>query len=108
MAITLTEAASAQIYDMMRENELREHVVRVGVTAGGCSGYSYVLDLVDEVNSNDRRFAQHGVTVVCDPRSYLYLNGLEVDYLNSMMGGGFKFNNPNVKRSCGCGTSFQA
>ena len=65
-------------------------------------------DIVDEIKENDRKFEHHGVQIVCDPKSYLYLNGTEIDFEDSMMGGGFKFNNPNVKRSCGCGTSFSA
>ena len=108
MAIMMTANASDQVRRMMEENALEAHVVRIGVTAGGCSGYSYVLDIVDEVKENDRKFEQHGVQIVCDPKSYLYLNGTEIDFEDSMMGGGFKFNNPNVKRSCGCGTSFSA
>lgn len=108
MAITITSNASQHVQRMMDEHSLADHVVRIGVTAGGCSGYSYVLDIVDEVNDNDRVFNQHGVQIVCDPKSYLYLNGTEIDYADSMMGGGFKFSNPNVKRSCGCGTSFSA
>ncbi|MEL6179448.1 MAG: iron-sulfur cluster assembly accessory protein [Myxococcota bacterium] len=108
MTISITPSASSQVRRMMDENDLVDHVVRIGVAAGGCSGYSYVLDIVDEVNDNDRTFEQHGVHIVCDPKSYLYLNGTEIDFVDSMMGGGFKFNNPNVKRSCGCGTSFSA
>lgn len=104
MAISLTEAATAQVRHMMSTNRLDQHVVRVGVTAGGCSGYSYVLDLVNEVNPNDRIFETEGVRMVCDPKSYLYVNGTEIDF--DALGGGFKFDNPNVKRSCGCGTSF--
>jgi len=108
MTIMITQNASDQVRRMMDENALVEHVVRIGVSAGGCSGYSYVLDIVDEIKENDRKFEQHGVNIICDPKSYLYLNGTEIDFEGSMMGGGFKFNNPNVKRSCGCGTSFSA
>ncbi len=108
MAITLTPTASDQIRRTMTDNSLKDHVVRLGVSAGGCSGYSYLLDIVDEINHNDRRFRSHGIDIVCDPKSYLYVNGTEIDYSDSMMGGGFKFSNPHVTRSCGCGTSFQA
>ncbi len=106
--ITMTSSASEQIRNMMADNGLTGHVVRLGVTAGGCSGYSYVLDIVDQIHNNDRIFEGQGVRIVCDPKSYLYVKGTEIDYENSIMGGGFKFGNPNVKRSCGCGTSFQA
>ncbi len=106
MSITITPSASDQVRRMMTENSLVDHVVRIGVSAGGCSGYSYVLDIVDEVQKTDRRFAQNGVEIICDPKSYLYLNGTEIDYEDSMMGGGFKFNNPNAMGTCGCGSSF--
>ena len=65
-----------------------------------------VLDIVAEPNGNDRVFEANGVRLYCDPKSYLYLNGTVVDYEQTTMGGGFKFTNPNAKRSCGCGTSF--
>ncbi len=109
MSITMTTSATRQIQSMLATNNLSEaHVVRLGVTAGGCSGYSYLLDITDEIHANDRIFASGGVQIVCDPKSYLYVKGTEIDYEDSLMGGGFKFGNPNVKRSCGCGTSFQA
>ena len=82
-------------------------IVRVGVMAGGCSGYEYALNIISKAQPNDRMFTSHGVHVVVDPRSYLYINGTQIDYDNSMMGGGLTFDNPNAKRSCGCGTSFQ-
>ena len=80
--------------------------VRVGVKAGGCSGLNYVLDIVENASDNDRVFAANGVNIFCDPKSYLYINGLTIDYESTMTGGGFKFENPNARRSCGCGTSF--
>jgi iron-sulfur cluster assembly protein len=108
MAIQLTEGAAVRVEDMIGAQSVPDGVVRLGVTAGGCSGYEYVLDIVSGVRENDRVFVSHGVRVVCDPRSYLYVNGTVVDYDDAMMGGGFKFENPNATRSCGCGTSFQA
>ena len=106
--ITITEGAASKAITMMQENDLSTPAagLRLGVKAGGCSGLNYVLDLVDEPNANDRVFEQHGVRLYCDPKSYLYLNGTQVDFESNMMGGGFKFTNPNAKRSCGCGTSF--
>ena len=107
--IMLTPIASTKLKAMMAETNIAEGgVVRLGVSAGGCSGYSYVLDITDEINKNDRIFRANGVRVVCDPKSYLYVKGTQIDYEDSLMGGGFKFENPNVTRSCGCGTSFQA
>lgn len=107
--INLTEKAATQALHMMRENEIdpdSSYGLRLGVKAGGCSGMNYVLDLVDSPHDNDRVFKVRGVNVYCDPKSYLYLNGTEVDWQDGLMDAGFKFTNPNARRSCGCGTSF--
>lgn len=107
--ISLTEKAAKQAVQMMKDNEIdpqSAYGLRVGVKAGGCSGMNYVLDIVDSPNDNDRSFKIHGVNVYCDPKSYLYLNGTQVDWQDGMVDSGFKFSNPNAKRSCGCGTSF--
>jgi iron-sulfur cluster assembly protein len=107
--IALSEDAAKHAVDMMNEHGISpdsDYGLRIGVESGGCSGLEYVLDIVDSPNENDRTFEMHGVSVYCDPKSYLYLNGTEIDYEKTMTGGGFKFNNPNASRSCGCGTSF--
>jgi iron-sulfur cluster assembly protein len=106
--LSITERAAQQALQIMQENEIPADTagVRLGVKSGGCSGLNYVLDIVEEPESRDRVFDVHGVRLFCDPKSYLYLNGTAVDYESSMTGGGFKFTNPNAKRSCGCGTSF--
>ena len=104
MSISLTKAAAQHVATM---TAAKQPIIRIGVTAGGCSGYEYVLNVVDELRFNDRIFISHDIRVVIDPRSYLYVNGTQVDFDDAMMGGGFKFENPNAKRSCGCGTSFQ-
>jgi len=107
--ISLTENAAEHAIEMMGEHDISpdsSYGLRIGVESGGCSGMEYVLDIVDGPNANDRVFEVHGVKVYCDPKSYLYLNGTELDYEQSMTGGGFTFENPNAKRSCGCGTSF--
>ena len=104
MSINLTKPAAHHIATM---TAAKQPIIRIGVTAGGCSGYEYALDVVDEPRFNDRIFISHNVQMIVDPRSYLYINGTQVDYVNSIMDGGFKFDNPNAKRSCGCGTSFQ-
>ena len=80
--------------------------LRVGVKGGGCSGFNYTLDLTDQKTEGDEVFDSHGVEVICDSKSYLYLNGITIDYRDEMMGRGFVFNNPNASSSCGCGSSF--
>ena len=107
--ISVTTRAAARIKELMSENELRPEGgsgLRLGVKAGGCSGLNYLLDIVESPEVNDRSYVSQGVTVYVDPRSYLYLKGLEVDFESNAVGGGFTFTNPNAKRSCGCGTSF--
>ncbi|TXD36058.1 iron-sulfur cluster assembly accessory protein [Lujinxingia vulgaris] len=107
--IGITPLAAEKARKMMVDNNLSPEAnngIRIGVKSGGCSGLNYVLDIVDSPSDNDRVFERNGVKIFCDPRSYLYLNGTEIDFEDSVMGGGFKFNNPNARRSCGCGTSF--
>lgn len=107
MALSLTPRAAARIREIMTQNGVGPdtHGVRLGVKSGGCSGLSYVLE-VDEPHENDRIYESAGVRVFCDPKSYLYVNGTEVDFSSDLLNGGFAFGNPNVKRGCGCGTSF--
>lgn len=105
--ITLTERAREKVRELLDLNGMPEQGgIRLGVKAGGCSGLSYTLDLVEGPEENDRHFDSDGVNIYCAPKPYLYLKGTEVDYLDAMTGGGFEFKNPNAKRSCGCGTSF--
>lgn len=106
MAISLTESAAKRIQEIIAEQELGDsYGVRVGVKSGGCSGLSYVLDIC-EPEENDRSFDSFGIAVFCDPKSYFYVNGTEVDFSDDMLNGGFSFDNPQAARSCGCGTSF--
>lgn len=108
MAITLTGRAVLEIARIMAEDNLGEDAyLRVGCKGGGCSGFSYTLgfDTADP-SDVDQIFKQEGVTVICDPKSFLYLNGIEIDFETSLMGRGFKFKNPNARNSCGCGESF--
>lgn len=110
MAIELTEGAAREIKSIIEQQELDAGKIRlrVGVKGGGCSGFSYLLDLTEQDRDNDQAFDQHGVKVVCDPKSYLYLNGTKIDFKDEVMGRGFVFNNPNANTTCGCGSSFSA
>lgn len=80
----------------------------MGVRGGGCSGMNYVLGFDNQLSEDDQVFEQDGIKLVCDMKSYLYLNGTEIDYEDGLNGSGFVFKNPNAKRSCGCGQSFSA
>lgn len=109
MAIELTERAAREVQTIIEQQKLPENTcLRVGVKGGGCSGFSYTLDLVDATSETDEVFSSHEVKVVCDPKSYLYLNGVSVDFKDEVMGRGFVFNNPNASHTCGCGSSFSA
>ncbi len=109
MAVQLTERAAQEVLSIIKQQNLPENTyLRVGVKGGGCSGFSYSLDLTDSVGENDETFEQHGVKLICDSKSYLYLNGVAVDFKDEVMGRGFVFNNPNATHTCGCGSSFSA
>ena len=124
MAIKLTETAACEINTIIHQQELDAEAIRlrVGVKGGGCSGFSYLLDLTEtqkdtdevweynivvpgEVAEDERAFT---LKVICDPKSYLYLNGTDIDFKDELMGRGFVFNNPNATNTCGCGSSFSA
>ncbi|TVQ63246.1 MAG: iron-sulfur cluster insertion protein ErpA [Phycisphaerales bacterium] len=108
--VILTELAAREIRRIVDEQELDKDKVRlrVGVKGGGCSGFSYVLDLTETEKETDEVFEHHGIKLVCDPKSLLYLSGTTVDFRDEVMGRGFVFNNPNATTSCGCGSSFSA
>lgn len=108
MAITVTDSAQTQIRTLLGQPGNTAKGVRVGVKGGGCSGLSYKMDPDQGPGSNDHVFDFEGFQVYCDPKSYLYLNGLILDFSTELMGGGFKFVNPNATKTCGCGTSFSA
>jgi|TARA_R110002126_G_scaffold101167_2_gene233053 iron-sulfur cluster assembly protein len=107
MAISISERAVAEVNRIIADQSLPDATsLRVGVKGGGCSGFSYTLGFDDNINETDQISEVKGVKVVCDPKSFLYLNGTEVDFEESLMGRGFKFTNPNASKSCGCGESF--
>ena len=105
--ISITERAKTEVKRIVSEQNLPEMTaLRVGVKGGGCSGFSYTLGFDDQVSEIDQINEIDGIRVVCDPKSFLYLNGTEVDFEESLMGRGFKFGNPNASKTCGCGESF--
>ncbi len=115
MSITLTERAAREVQVLIEqqdestpEPERKPHFLRVGVKGGGCSGFSYTLDLTETKSDMDESWDMHGVDVICDSKSLLYLDGTTVDFKDEIMGRGFVFTNPNATSSCGCGSSFSA
>jgi iron-sulfur cluster assembly protein len=109
MAVTLSETAIQQVKRLKEEQHLGDEVfLRMGVRGGGCSGMSYSLEFDSERGPHDKEFELDGIKVVIDKKSYLYLNGTTLDYVQQGLTGGFTFVNPNAKSSCGCGTSFSA
>lgn len=104
--IQLTESAAEKVRELIQKRPSPTEGLRVGVRGGGCSGFTYFLEFAESANKGDREVDSHGVTLFVDPKSYLYLMGTEIDYVDSLAGAGFKFQNPNARRTCGCGESF--
>jgi len=107
-AVILTELAAREVNNIVKSQELDAQKVRlrIGVKGGGCSGFSYLLDLTETQKETDDVFEQHGIKIIIDPKSLLYLAGVTVDFKDEIMGRGFVFNNPNATSNCGCGSSF--
>ncbi len=105
--ITITEPASLKIKELLSQEENQDMYLRVGVKSGGCSGFSYGMGFDEDKLDNDNEFDQHGVKVIIDEESMKHISGVEIDYKESMMGGGFTINNPNAVATCGCGSSFK-
>jgi iron-sulfur cluster assembly accessory protein len=105
--LELTPAAAARVQRLLEERQLPDHALRVFISGGGCSGLQYGMALEGQPRENDLRFAYSGVNVVVDPVSMEYLVGARIDYVDDLMGGGFKIDNPNAVASCGCGHSFR-
>jgi iron-sulfur cluster assembly protein len=108
--VSLTESAAREVRNIVQQQELDADKVRlrVGVKGGGCSGFSYLLDLTETQKETDEVFEQHGIKIIVDPKSLLYLNGTVIDFRDEIMGRGFVFQNPNATTTCGCGSSFSA
>ena len=105
MAITMTVAAATHVSRHLAQRG-KGAGIRVGVRTTGCSGMAYVLEFVDDIEPQDMVFEDHGVKVIIDPKSLVYLDGTELDFVKEGLNEGFKFNNPNVAGECGCGESF--
>jgi iron-sulfur cluster assembly protein len=105
MAITLTQDAADHVRGFI-EKRGKGVGLRLGVKTTGCSGLAYVLEFADEIDSDDQVFESHGIKVLVDPKSLVYIDGTELDYTREGLNEGFKFENPNVKDECGCGESF--
>ena len=104
--ITITIKAADKIKEIATDEGLEGQNLRVRIIGGGCAGFSYDLYFDDkDPLLLDEEFEDNGIKVVCDPLSYQYLNGVEIDYIDHDFSSGFKFNNPNVSSSCGCGMS---
>lgn len=106
MSITLTESAAKHVQNFLSKRG-KGVGLRVGVRTSGCSGMAYKLEFADAVAGDDLQFSCNGVTLLVDPQSMPYIDGMELDYTREGLNEGFKFNNPNVKDSCGCGESFK-
>jgi len=105
--IEITERAAKEIRRIVADQALGPATaLRGGVKGGGCSGFSYTLGFDDQVAEVDQVTELGGIRIVCDPKSFLYLNGTQIDFEDNLMGRGFKFGNPNATKSCGCGESF--
>ena len=105
--IDITAAAADEIAKQRAKRGTPDALIRIGVRGGGCTGFTYVFEWAEQVRPTDQVFSAHGVSIVVDPKSLVYLGGMQLDFVRGMMGHGFKFNNPNAKGSCGCGESVQ-
>ncbi len=103
--VAITQAAAEEIAKQQAKRATPDARIRIGVRGGGCTGFTYVFEWAESIRPTDKVFSAHGVSIVVDPKSLVYLGGMELDFVRGMMGHGFKFNNPNAKGSCGCGES---
>ena len=103
--ITITEKAASKVREIAESESLDGQGLRLRVVGGGCAGFSYDLYFEDKIDEMDETFEHNGVKLYIDPLSFQYLEATEIDYVEGAHGSGFKFNNPNVKGSCGCGSS---
>src|SRR5205823_4655169 len=104
--VSLTPNAIAKVKEIMAQQNPAPAGLRVGVVGGGCSGFSYSMSFENQAGMMDKQYEFDGLKVFIDATSVAYLNGATVDYIETLEGAGFKFENPNVKSTCGCGSSF--
>ncbi|MEW6248050.1 MAG: iron-sulfur cluster assembly accessory protein [Nitrospirota bacterium] len=106
--VTLSESALKEVKRLMNVQGLTEGGLRLGVKGGGCSGLSYTINFDDKIGQYDTVYEFDGVKVIVDAKSAIYLQGTQLDFQKDLMGGQFKFVNPNAQKTCGCGESFSA
>lgn len=104
--ITVSDKAVDKIKDILDSEQKSEGFIRIGIKGGGCSGFTYLLDIEEKQKEDDQVYNFGGVNVLVDSKSIIYLAGTELDYTDGLNGAGFVFNNPNAQRTCGCGNSF--
>ena len=107
-SIELTEKAAKRINAILKAEDKPDHGLRVEVISGGCSGMNYNMTFDNEKKEFDKVFDSHGISIFCDVKSWIYVRGCEIDFSTDLLNGGFKVNNPNATRTCGCGISFSA
>ena len=105
MAITITEKAIEKIENIKKMRQTPDACLRISLKGGGCSGFMYDYEFVNEPEENDKVFIFNSITICIDKKSYLFLNGMEIDYREDLMKSGLVFNNPKASRTCGCGES---
>ncbi len=106
--LTVTPSAVAIIKDLLQQRAIPEHALRVFVTGGGCSGMQYGMAFQEAAEAGDTVVSADGVRLLVDPSSMMYLRGATIDYVDTLIGGGFRIDNPNALSSCGCGHSFKS
>jgi len=106
--ISITKKAATRLKNIIENEETDSKGIRVTIDTGGCSGMSYKITFENEKNEFDKIFDSHGITIFCDVKSWIYVRGCEIDFSTDLLNGGFKVNNPNATRTCGCGISFSA
>ena len=108
--IMMSDRAAIEMKRIVLEQGLGEVFLRVGVKGGGCSGFSYTVGFDDKINEVDqisiKEWQPNDIEIICDPKSFLYLNNTILDFSDGLMGRGFTFDNPNASKTCGCGESF--